>query len=383
MAVNQYVILDGKTKKVNKKYAVIDGKTRKIKKEYVVIDGKTRLCWSGFEPKFVGLARNNCTLYSTDGIAWVKNTSLALDLDNTNFRHTIAFGNETFVFIAKSGTVGYSADGITWTTQTLSLSGYTLTNGSISFCNGNFVVLITAGTKTAVYKSTDGKTWSYIGLITPYSYYALSNCARGNIVYATYNGNKYYIIGLHNYTNDNTSGLWYSADLLNWTRISGEGMSNYYDSFEINGVYYGVVANSNEKISIFKFDSTSKNILSCCVIGDSSYTYCRGVIYNHDIGEIAVVASDGGNVNRLYITNGKTSSFLQKAYSIPMLNSSLSSIDGICYGAGKYVAFYRTGSSSSASVCISYSNDGITWTTATLFTYNTAQIRTESLCYAN
>lgn len=46
MAVNQYVILDGKTKKVNKKYAVIDGKTRKIKKEYVVIDGKTRLIFN-------------------------------------------------------------------------------------------------------------------------------------------------------------------------------------------------------------------------------------------------------------------------------------------------------------------------------------------------
>lgn len=46
MAVNQYVIIDGKTKKVNSKYAVIDGKTRKIKKEYVVIDGKTRLIFS-------------------------------------------------------------------------------------------------------------------------------------------------------------------------------------------------------------------------------------------------------------------------------------------------------------------------------------------------
>lgn len=46
MAVNQYVIIDGKTKKVNKKYAVIDGKTKKIKKEYVVIDGKTKLIFN-------------------------------------------------------------------------------------------------------------------------------------------------------------------------------------------------------------------------------------------------------------------------------------------------------------------------------------------------
>lgn len=46
MAVNQYVIIDGKTKKVNNKYAVIDGKTRKIIKEYVVVDGKTKLIFN-------------------------------------------------------------------------------------------------------------------------------------------------------------------------------------------------------------------------------------------------------------------------------------------------------------------------------------------------
>lgn len=382
MAKAEYSVVDGKTRKIKKKYAVVDGKTKKIKKEYVVVGGKTRLCWSGFDSKFVGLASNRYAIYSTDGITWVKNTSLALSFNTTDYTHTIAFGNETFVFIAKSGIVGYSSDGITWTTQTLSLPGYTLTNGSISFCNGTFIVLITTGQKTAVYKSADGRTWSYIGLITPYSYYALSDCARGKIVYATYNGNKYYIIGLYNYTNDGTAGLWYSNDLLNWTRISGEIMLNYYGSFEIDGVYYGVAKDSNERITISKFGSTGKNIFLPCTIGDSSYTYCRGVIYNYDIGEIAVVASDGGTVNMLYVTNNKISSFVQKTY-IPKQNNSLSSIDGICYGANKYVAFYRTGNSSSASVCISYSNDGVTWTTVTLFTYDPTEIRTRSLCYAN
>lgn len=357
--------------KLKKAHAVENGKYVKLPKAYVVENNKYVKCWSRFDARFVGASVNG-SYASFDGLEWSRQSMTTLGLSVAY----IAFGNDIFVAAGWGGKVSYSEDGLTWTTQTLSVSGHTISGTTtVSFCNNKFIYIAACNTvETVVFESSDGKGWTYIGVI-PKNYSCFASTVNTSIVYANYKGSMYYIVGTQMYDNDTSGGqyrhsLWYSSDCLTWTKITtGKGASSLWaidQLYAVNDIlycfagysYYDGSDDAYEAVRVYTFNSSWN--LYPAETGSTNKYICAST-YNYDTGEFAVITSNygaEGTVMAITTNRGK----LTNVYTnIPVITGS-KGVTALAYGNGKYIAICKNGTFNSSSNGISYSSDGINWT---------------------
>lgn len=321
MAKGRYAVVGGTTRKVKKRYAVVGGVTRKIKKRYVVVDGKTRLCWSGFTPKFACAVggydlKKDYVLSSENMTSWTKSAQFsdAIMSQGTLYygdedRDAVVYGNNMYVVSHGSRTsataaielsVSYSEDAVTWTKvvvdSSISVSTY---ERKLRFCNGLFILYATKNKSydtTYLYTSSDGKTWTKVGLVTNFaSYYSFTDCMRTDIVYTQIDGAYKYVTMLYHGGNSK-SYVCYSTDLLTWNTTNYMPNNNNggnYDALalhEVNGTLYAIIRPNVQYSSQYLIKVLTD---TCIGYTGSSYYYFGGSCVDYDSGKIIFFAGDG------------------------------------------------------------------------------------------
>lgn len=270
MTVNQYVIIDDKTKKVNKKYAVIDGKTRKITKEYVVVDGKTRLCWSGGEnKKFIHRYQTYSPNYvyalaSEDFTSWSDSKQIGTTFYGgmgTIYGSSIEFKsllfNDKYYFIS-SDKFQYTSDGVNFTTYANNFNPISSFNfRDITVIDGKFYAVyqyLNSHYTISIYTSTDLVNWTLVTSFDRISHNGNYNYL-GDIRYiqlfkGKFLGKERYVLFYRYYNEPINSSILISDDCVTWDYIrtsSGSVIGYSWSNVCIadDGIYYTTFYDNN------------------------------------------------------------------------------------------------------------------------------------------
>ena len=270
--------------------------------------------------KFVTVANNsNKAAYSEDGTTWT-----AAILPSSALWRCVTYGDGKFVTIANnSNKAAYSEDGITWTEMTLPKSAYWQ---NITYGGGKFVAAENGGVYVAY--SEDGVTWTSV---------RLNWRNRSNIAY----GNGRFVI-LSREPNINTySCVEYSEDGISWKETT----------FPIYKIWYTITYGDSKFVALSNGDNTI-------------YSYDGINWYGKDI---EIKTGDGANAGDRTYKAVKADTWHEDHDKL--LTARISELPksvewrSVTYGGGKYVAIAYNSSTAA------YSEDGITWTAATLPTW--------------
>lgn len=147
-------------------------------------------------------ALTNACISSADGITWNART-----IPQSAIWNGIAFGSGKFFITSTNTSTAYSVDGITWTNgPQIPADGIVAGNGLFGVYKNNSV--------TMRYSSDGGVTW--IRANAPAAVNSLE-----------FNAGQFYI--------NTTSGIYQSADLVNWLQISTDTSVNGYKMLPANG----------------------------------------------------------------------------------------------------------------------------------------------------
>lgn len=274
MAVNQYVILDGKTKKVNKKYAVIDGKTRKIKKEYVVINGKTRLCWEdGLAKRFIHRYQTYAPNYvyaltSEDFISWSGAKQIGTTFYGgmgSTYASSIELKSlllDNKYYFISSDKFQYTSDGINFTTYTSNFNPVSSFNfRDITVIKDKFYAVYQHTNSShytiSIYTSTDLINWtlvtSFDKIYSPSGSYNLLGDIRSiQLFKGKFRGKERYVLFYRNYNDPTSSSVLVSDDCVTWDYIrtsSGSAVTYSWSNVCMakDGIYYTTHCSVNEQ----------------------------------------------------------------------------------------------------------------------------------------
>ena len=169
--------------------------------------------------KFVAVAEgSDAAAYSTDGITWTPAT-----MPSSASWSLVASGNGKFIAVAGGGSAAYSTDGITWTTDLLPIP---VSFCSVAYGNGKFVAVVSDGSAHI----NDGTTWAPVPLSPSCASYAWRSVTYGN--------GEFVMVA------EGSDAAAYSADGINWTKVTLPSSDSWYSVTYGNGKFVAVASNS-------------------------------------------------------------------------------------------------------------------------------------------
>ena len=298
--------------------------------------------------KYVALAyQTNYYAYSTDGTNWTEST-----LPNSSSWTGICYANGKYVAISSASNCAVSTDGINWTNGSIP-SGYK----SICYGNDLFVAIKKVATANFAY-STDGITWTE-GNMRSTSRWTSICYGNGKFVVTTVN---------------NSSKFAYSTNGTTWTEGTISSTSrNWQCVCYGNDRFVAIASGSYSAYSTDGINWTENSMNVDTTIG--WYSICYGN------GKFVATGIVNADCKVAYSTDG-----ISWTEGIVFTDDSASHAYGdpkICYGNGKFIIVnYCTDDNKGdiADNSLSYSTDGITWTTKKIS--NTAR-EWYSVCYGD
>lgn len=222
----------------------------------------TSVCYGN--ARFVAVGNSGYGVYSDNGVSWVR-----FSLPNDRNWTSVAYGNGVYAAVAdQSNVVAYSKDGISWTETTMAYSVQSVTNPTICYGDGRFMIL----TQNLAYSlsfevSTNGmisfgqytlpavRNWTSVCygnerfvavaensssgayLDTGQETWQTMNMPRANVWTSVCYGNRFFFATCTN----STSGA-YSVDGVEWRSVNGScnsyTKSACYFGYDSNTVYF-------------------------------------------------------------------------------------------------------------------------------------------------
>jgi len=303
--------------------------------------GNTTICDIAYgDGKFVAVGIGGDIAYSSDGINWTAVTNNQINYNG--YYPSIAYGNGKFV--ASCGNrIAYSTNGVIWTEVT----GHPF-NGNyvekITFANDKFFAGGKSGGYDAVYYSSDGNTWTWVGS----NIYSIAY-GNGKFVAATYYINYE---GYYNHIMNSTDGL-------NWNNVT----NTTFITSGISDIIYG-----NDKfVAIGSGTAYSSDGMTWTAITDNAFNKDSGInAIAYGNGKFVAVAPSG---KIAYWSGDENSSYVPPSVAIPSaptgLTASATSSSQIkiswneVTGATGYDIYYKMGTSEYA---LGGKYDTVTWT---------------------
>jgi len=289
--------------------------------------------------QFVAVGGGGKAAYSADGITWTAVGDTKFDDSDIE---AIAWGGGKFVAVGGEGKAAYSSDGITWTaagdTKLGDCTIYAIAYGGDKFVAG--------GDEGAAAYSSDGAEWTAIG-DTRFDGYnpVIAGIAYGNGRFVAVGDTK----GMSVDDEMITAKAAYSNDGITWTEISDTQFGYPYSS--IKGIAWGggkfvavggegKAAYSEDGITWTAVDDTKFNGPDDTEAGAEDYTI-NGITYG--AGKFVAVGGCGGKGGAYgaasYSTDGVTwFPVTDTKFGSPDEPQDKLSINGIAYGSGKFVA---------------------------------------------
>lgn len=216
----------------------------------------------------------------------------------------------------------------------------------VSYLNGQFVVLLSAGSINAVMTSPDGRIWTKYTL--PVGYSSLwTSIAYGAGLYVL-------VIG-----NIQSNTYYTSPDLVTWTsRTAGSSGSVYLVSVLWTGSLFVVSTNLAASPIYSSPDGITWTLRAVGQIIGGQFAYAGGcVIATNGSGTVVSFTAAGGSAQKVSLSTDYGANWATTG-------SVMSYAQFLAYGNGMFVGTLNS-SGGLANACIT-SPDGITWTTRTL-----------------
>lgn len=259
---------------------------------------------------------------STNGIDWTARTT-----PTSTGLNAAAFGASTYVAVGNGGNIFSSADLITWTSRTAGAQTF----NDVVFGNSLFVAVGAAG---ACYTSPDGATWTSR---------AAGAAAFSRVIYVAGTINLFVAVGA-------SGAVYTSPDGTTWTSRSA-GAQTFSD---------------------IVYNSTSGTLVATGAVG-TIYTSTDGTTWtSRTLGEnsytLGAVLWDGTQYTA-YSFGNNVSAYFRSTDAITWTRSSFPDqtiTNRVQYLGGKYIRVAGTNNNH-----MSYSTDGVTWTSADQVSYRT------------
>jgi hypothetical protein len=322
--------------------------------------------------KFIVVGRDSnflaAVFTSADGTTWTPANAIPGAVPGNGF---IAAAASPTGFVAAGGSFVYSsADGVTWTARTSGLPSVPGQLGSntegvsgASYANNQFFVVGIAG---SIVSSPDGTTWTRrsagtvanLGAVLHDGTRFVATGSGGTVVTST-NGSAWtqlttgstadfntLAFGAGRYVTAGFNGIYHSANLTNWTAVSGTTFDRWTAAAYGGGRF--VVANSATTLGVRH--STDGVTWSTAVGIGGAGGNTNGLVYGNGVFVLTMVGF-GSTPAKIYTSTDGTG-WVQRGAGVIPTGTSLFSV---AFGAGRFVIL--TGNRTSLT-----STDGITWT---------------------
>ena len=304
-----------------------------------------------FNEKFVA-AGQNCLAYSTDGINWTDVPS------NFGVINSMIVNKNGFLIFTNTGPIKQSNDGINWSNMKtittpanfIPSNGYYINNKNIVFSSNGYILSLddsnvsNLNTKVSL---TSALSAGNVNIPSP----ATVDCR--SVIF----DNKKFLMPVQyyyptgNYPSITTNLLLYSYDGINWSTANFPTSGSWYKVAYGDNRYTAIREGSNK--AAYSYDGINWNDATL----PSSLNW-RNLQYGK--GKFVTIA---GATNLLVPDNHAAYSYDGKTWNSTTLTTGLSvTYLDLTYGNDKFVA---VGRSDYTTTPISYSTDGINWSTAT------------------
>lgn len=336
--------------------------------------------------QFVAVGLGGVILTSANGSAWQARTS-----NVTNILSAATYGSSTYVAVGTAGTVLTSPDAITWTKQTAftasALNGVA-SSGTLFVAAGD----AQSGNTTLAFTSPDGVTWTARG----------TNLFEEPFAAAAFQSGNFYAMGKSGSIVRSADGISWSVSLSPGGRSPpGQGSSIALQSVAYNGTTYAAVGDWQTIFSSTDGNAWTLRHAGFCCGGLTSVVWGAGlanpvfvavgwtnpgwVVFSSPDGTTWTQRASGSSgyvVNLAYggaakgfavvgaVSSGNTYSGIAQTSpdgitwtaSASAATGITSSISGLTYGNGLFVATGGAVSNLSLAGTIFTSPDGATWT---------------------
>jgi hypothetical protein len=257
----------------------------------------------------------------------------------------VVFGNNKFVATGNGGSAWYSADGVAWTASANKTALGTSNISGLTFGDGKFLATGGSSNNKDWAYSTDGNIWTATGLVD--TNFNAKGLAYGNGVYLIGGSN-----GIIAYSSNLSSWISLTATATTFNKEGGNGFVNAIafdgNKFVAAGSNYGHAAYSTNGVNWTAITQTET------IFGG----FINGIAYGG--GRFVIVGSTSTSSGIAYAPASDVASWTPVASS-PFSDpnnpgSDPTEIFAVAYGNGYFVAV------PSRSVRAAYSPDGIIWT---------------------